>query len=84
MHENQTITCEAFMEFAALFQEKDVPMKGNACVQKRIPQKIQKHFTPSCIAAWFIGDGGKQCYSEKWGGKGLQLHTQGFQKEDVK
>lgn len=83
MQEIQTITHEAFMDLASLFQNPTIPIIGNACVQKTISSKIEKYLTPICLAAWFIGDGGRQDYAEKYGGKGIQFHTQGFKKEEV-
>lgn len=78
MQEIQSIQNEAFMYFAHLFQDPCIPLIGNACIQKQISNELEKHFTPLCIAAWFIGDGGRQDYAKTSGGKGIQFHTQGF------
>lgn len=82
MHEMQTITHVAFMPLADLFQNPCVQKRKNAVISKVISPNIEKYLTPLCVAAWFMGDGGRQCYKEN-GGKGLQFHTQGFTEADV-
>lgn len=83
MQEIQTIKHGAFMDLVELFQNPTIPLYANSCVKKYICPKIEKYLTPVCLAAWFIGDGGRQDYSKQYGGKGIQFHTQGFSKQDV-
>lgn len=83
MQEMQTMRHEAFLAIADLFQDPSVPKKKEACVKKVIRPEIGQYLTPICLAAWFIGDGGRQDYSNTNPGEGLQFHTQGFSKEDV-
>ena len=74
--EFQTLSHKDFHFFADLFLDE----QG----KKRVPENLFQHpnFTPMSLAYWIMDDGGKMDYTENQG-KGVEIHTQGFKKEDV-
>lgn len=81
MYEMQTISHEAFVDLANLFQKVNEAPKPNKNVQKEIRPEILEHLSIVAVAAWFSGDGGKRDYGKNQG-KAVQFHTQGFKKNE--
>lgn len=52
--------------------------------KKRVPENLfeNPYFTAQSLAYWIMDDGGKMDYTENQG-KGVEIHTQGFKKEEV-
>lgn len=74
-----TIQHEAFNILSDIFQNPNKELDLGACVDKIIPENINKYLDPVCVASWFCGDGGKN--DPAGVGKSLSLNSQGFTKE---
>lgn len=71
MIEFQTLTCNELMPIGVHFYKN-----GNN--KKLVLESIKPFITPVSLAYWFGGDGGKRDRD----GKGIELHTQGFTKDE--
>jgi hypothetical protein len=77
MYSLTTISHEAFHVFGEIFQDPNIELTPNACVNKKIPQNIEDFLDETAIAAWFCGDGGREDYTPNQG-RGILFHSQGF------
>lgn len=73
--EFQTVAHISLNEFADLFLND----QGKKVIK---PNLVRDHVTELSLAYWFMDDGGKLDYTSNQG-KGLLLHTQGFNEQEV-
>lgn len=71
----QTVSHEDFNFLASIF----INEKGKKHIKQNL---IKDYLTPLGLAYWFMDDGGKMDYGPNEG-KGILLHTQGFNLEEV-
>jgi len=77
MIEIATIQHKAFLPLIDLFHDGKTAIKPASCVFKRPQPCIENHLTPICVAAWYMGDGGKHY-------RACNFHTDGFLEADTK
>lgn len=76
--EFQTLSHEEFKPIANIFYPNGIKNSR----KKITPDLVENHVTPTALAYWFMDDGSKMDHTPN-SGKGIHLHTQGFEEQEV-